>query len=201
MTPTFSKTYLGETAAILDRIDTASVERVALRLANVRERSGRVFTIGSGGGAAHASHAVCDLRKLLAIEAYSPADNLAELTARVNDEGWATSYGDWLVASRIDARDAVFVFSVGGGDVDRNVSPNIVGALEAARTIGATILGIVGRDGGHTARLADDCIVVPALFPTRLTTHTEGLQSVLWHLLVSHPRLARGAPRWESLPR
>jgi D-sedoheptulose 7-phosphate isomerase len=197
MTP-FAEGYLEETRRIVGAIDTDVVERLAEGLAQVRERSGRLFILGVGGSAGHASHAVNDFRKLCGIEAYSPVDNVSELTARINDEGWDTCFSNWLEASRLCAADGILVFSVGGGDPERGISANIVNALEAARSAGCFIGGVVGRDGGHTARVGDAVVVIPPLVNSRVTAHTEGLCAVVWHLLVSHPRLQRAATKWES---
>ncbi|HLI14617.1 MAG TPA: SIS domain-containing protein [Acidimicrobiales bacterium] len=196
---TFSESFLGESRAVLDALDASAIEAVAEHLASARERGGRLFVLGVGGSAGHASHAVNDFRKLCGFEAYAPTDNVSELTARTNDEGFATVFSAWLEVSRLRAEDAVLVFSVGGGDRERNVSANLVAALELARARGATIVGVVGRDGGYTATVADACVVIPPLFPEHVTPHTEGLCAVVWHLLVSHPRLQRAATRWEAL--
>jgi D-sedoheptulose 7-phosphate isomerase len=197
--PTFSETYLAETVDVVGKLDADGLERLAAALAGVRERGGRLFVLGVGGSAGHAGHAVNDFRKLCGFEAYAPTDNVAELTARTNDEGWDTCFEAWLVGSRLRADDGVLVFSVGGGDRERNVSTNIVRAVDHARSVGAAVLGIVGRDGGHTARVADECVVVPPLFDERTTPHTEGLCAVLWHLLVSHPLLQVAPTKWESV--
>jgi D-sedoheptulose 7-phosphate isomerase len=194
----FAETYLSEASAILASIDRADVERLAEGLARARDHGGRLFILGVGGSAGHASHAVNDFRKICGFEAYAPTDNVSELTARVNDEGWDTSFTEWLRGSRLGDRDAILVFSVGGGDRERNVSVNIVGAIETARAAGAGVFGIVGRDGGATRRLADASVLVPPLVAERVTPHTEGLCAVVWHLLVSHPALRRAATRWES---
>jgi D-sedoheptulose 7-phosphate isomerase len=194
----FTDTYLAETRRIVEAMDAAAVERLAEGLAGVRERSGRLFILGVGGSAGHASHAVNDFRKLCALEAYTPVDNASELTARINDEGWDTCFSAWLEGSHLGARDGVLVFSVGGGDQERGISTNIVNALEVARATGCFIGGVVGRDGGHTARVGDAVVVIPALVEGRVTAHTEGLCAVVWHLLVSHPRLQRVATKWES---
>ena len=196
---TFSETYLDETAAIVRALDTDEIERLAGRLAEVRARQGRLFILGVGGSAAHAGHAVNDFRKLCGFEAYAPTDNVSELTARVNDEGWDGAFSAWLRGSRISARDAVLVFSVGGGSEERGISTNIVRAIGTARDAGAGVLGIVGRDGGTTRALADASVLVPPLFADRVTPHTEGLCAVVWHLLVSHPLLRRSAAKWESV--
>ncbi len=190
--------YLDETTEVLHRLDRAAIGRVVDRLARLREGGGRLFVLGVGGGAGHASHAVNDFRKIAGIEAYAPTDNVSELTARTNDEGWETVFAAWLRGSRLAAADMVFVFSVGGGDLERNVSPNLVRALEHAKAVGATVCGIVGRDGGYTAQVADACVVVPIVNPATITPHTEAVQAVLWHLLVSHPRLKAAETKWES---
>lgn len=195
----FASTYLAETAAIAERVDAEAVERLARSLSEVRDRGGRLFVLGVGGSAAHASHAACDFRKLCGLEAYAPTDNVAELTARTNDDGWETTFSAWLAGSRLDARDAVLVLSVGGGDREQNVSVNLVRAVDAARGAGAKVFGIVGRDGGYTAEVADECVVVPVESQERVTVHTEGMCAVLWHLLVSHPALQASTPKWESI--
>jgi D-sedoheptulose 7-phosphate isomerase len=195
----FAETYLDETARILASLDRDALERMAEGLAAARDAGGRLFILGVGGSAGHASHAVNDFRKLCEFEAYAPTDNVSELSARVNDDGWETVFAAWLAGSRLRPGDAVLVFSVGGGDAERNVSANLVRALEHARQAGATIFGIVGRDGGFTARVADECIVIPPLADERVTPHTEGLCAVVWHLLVSHPALQRQETHWESL--
>jgi len=198
-TPTFAATFLDETVDIVGKVDTDEVERLAEALAAVRDHGGRLFVLGVGGSAGHAGHAVNDFRKLCGFEAYAPTDNVAELTARTNDEGWDTTFEQWLLGSRIRPGDGVLVFSVGGGDRERNVSANIVRAVDLAREAGVKVFGIVGRDGGHTARVADACVVVPPLYDERITPHTEGLCAVLWHLLVSHPRLQVAPTKWESV--
>ncbi len=195
----FAGTFVDETVALLRAIDPASVDRVADGLSAVRAGGGRLFILGVGGSAGHASHAVNDFRKLCRFESYAPTDNVSELTARTNDEGWATIFAAWLAVSRIGPRDALLVLSVGGGDRERNVSANLVHGIDMAREAGAKVFGIVGRDGGHTARVADAVVVVPPLFPDRITPHTEGICAVIWHLLVSHPRLQLSATKWESL--
>jgi len=195
----FSTSFLAEVEEIARRLDVAAIEKMATLLVRVREASGRLFIIGVGGSAANASHAVNDFRKLAGIEAYAPTDNVAELTARVNDDGWPKVFEAWLQVSRLKASDAVLVFSVGGGSVEKNVSPNIVAALDYAKAVGSSILGIVGRDGGYTARVADACVIIPTVHPERITPHSEAFQAVVWHLLVSHPALQQTATRWESL--
>jgi D-sedoheptulose 7-phosphate isomerase len=196
---TFAGKYLDETARIAASLDRDAIERLAAALAAVRAGGGRLFFVGVGGGAAHASHAVNDFRKLAGFEAYTPTDNVAELTARVNDEGWETTFVEWLKVSRLSSADALFVFSVGGGSLDRNISPNVVHAVRHAKSIGATVLGIVGRDGGFTAAAADACVIVPTAGLDDVTPHTEGFQSVVWHLLVTHPALRMTAAKWESV--
>ena len=195
----FTQQFLDESVQILKALDSALIDRLATGLAAAREGGGRLFILGVGGSAGHASHAVNDFRKLCAFESYAPTDNVSELTARVNDEGWDTSFSEWLKVSRLGARDAVLVFSVGGGNKEKNVSPNLVLALELAKTVGAKIFGIVGKDGGYTAKVADACVVIPTVSPDRITPHTEGLCAVVWHLLVSHPALKRAATKWESV--
>jgi D-sedoheptulose 7-phosphate isomerase len=195
----YTSTFLDETAKIATQLDAAAIEALADCLAEVRERDGRVFFLGVGGGAGHASHAVGDFRKIAGIEAYAPTDNVSELTARTNDDGWNSVLAGWLRVSKLSARDCVFVFSVGGGDAERLVSPNVVEALRLAKEVGSTICGVVGRDGGFTAQVADVCVVVPTVSPDRVTAHTEGFQAVVWHLLVSHPRLCVNQMRWEAL--
>ena len=179
-------------------MDADAIESLAVGLATVRERGGRLFILGVGGSAAHASHAVNDFRKICGLESYTPTDNVSELTARVNDEGWETSFSEWLKVSRLGPRDALLVFSVGGGNREKNVSPNLVRALELAKEVGAGIFGVVGKDGGTTKQLADACVVIPTVSPDRITPHTEGLAAVVWHLLVSHPALKGAATKWES---
>ena len=195
----FSKEFLAESVAVIDAIDPDRIEDVAQGLAALRERGGRLFIIGVGGSAGHASHAVNDFRKICDIEAYTPTDNVSELTARVNDEGWDTTFAEWLRGSRLSAKDALLIFSVGGGDEAKGVSANIVAALRLAVELGTPIFGIVGRDGGTTAKLATAAVIIPPLYPDHITPHTEGLCAVVWHLLVTHPALAKIATRWESL--
>jgi D-sedoheptulose 7-phosphate isomerase len=193
----FTRQYLEESIQILRTMDAAVVERLAHALAGVRER-GRLFILGVGGSAGHAGHAVNDFRKLCAFEAYAPTDNVSELTARVNDEGWDTSFSEWLKVSRLGPEDGVLVFSVGGGSKEKNVSMNLVRAVEHARAVGAKVFGVVGKDGGYTAQVADACVVIPTASPDRITPHTEGLCAVIWHLLVSHPVLKKNPTKWES---
>jgi len=195
----FTAEYFEEAIDILNKLDQSSVEKTAELLADLRERSGRLFLLGVGGGAGHASHAVCDFRKIAQIEAYAPSDNISELTARVNDEGWDTCYANWLRGSHLNEADMIFVFSVGGGDAVKNISANLVRALEYAKESGATICGVVGRDGGYTAQVADACVIVPTVNPTNVTPHTESFQALIWHLLVSHPKVKAAETKWESV--
>jgi D-sedoheptulose 7-phosphate isomerase len=194
-----SSRHLAETCMIAAALDVAALEAMAAALAELREAGGRLFFLGVGGSAANASHAAGDFRKLAGIESYCATDNVAELTARTNDEGWGTTLAAYLQGSRLSATDGVFVLSVGGGDAARNVSPNLVRALNFARDTGARIFGIVGRDGGHTARVADHCIIIPTVNTDAVTPHAEAFQAVLWHLLVAHPLLLRGVMKWESV--
>lgn len=196
---TFSKTFLDESVELIKRLDTATIEKVAEGLAQVRAAGGRLFILGVGGSAGHASHAVNDFRKICGFEAYTPTDNVSELTARVNDEGWDGCFAEWLKGSRLRAGDGLLVFSVGGGNRDKNVSVNLVKSLELAKEVGAKIFGIVGKDGGFTKQTADACILVPVVHDARITPHTEGFCAVLWHLLVSHPALAKNQTKWESV--
>lgn len=197
--PTFTEAFVAESIEILRAIPASDVDAVVDLVRAVRERGGRLFLCGSGGGAAHASHATCDFRKLAGVESYCPTDNVAELTARVNDEGWDVAYANWLLGSRINARDCLFVFSVGGGDVERNVSPNLVRAIQAARAAGASVTGVVGRTGGALREMADCCILVPTINPSNVTAQVEAMQAVFWHLVVTHPSLLTSTPKWESM--
>ena len=194
----FTAEFLKESAELIGRLDGSVIDRVASGLAAARDEGGRLFILGVGGSAGHASHAVNDFRKICAFEAYAPTDNVSELTARINDEGWDTSFSEWLKGSRLSARDAVLVFSVGGGSKEKNVSVNLVRALEHAQAVKARIFGIVGKDGGFTAQTAEACVIIPTASPDRITPHTEGLCAVVWHLIVSHPALKRVATKWES---
>ena len=194
----YTRQYIEEAAEVLKRIDAEAIERAVDLLVELRERGGRLFVLGVGGGAGHASHAVNDFRKICGIESYAPTDNVSELTARINDDGWDTSFANWLRGSRLSERDMVFVFSVGGGDVERNISANLVRALEEAKRVGATICGVVGRNGGYTAQVADECVLIPVVNPSAITPHTEAFQAVVWHLMVSHPKLRFSEMKWES---
>ena len=196
---TFAATFLAEAREVIDRIDADAIERVVAALATLRERGGRLFILGVGGSAGNASHAVNDFRKLVGIEAYAPTDNVSELTARTNDEGWETTFSAWLEVSKLRADDAILVFSVGGGSLERNVSPNLVRAVQYAKQTGATVLGIVGRDGGYTAREADAAVIVPTVNDAHVTPHSEAFQGVVWHCIVSHPALKAKATKWESV--
>ncbi|OWY72700.1 sugar isomerase [cyanobacterium TDX16] len=195
----FAATYLEEAGNIIKQLDAAQIEVMAQKLASLRELRGRLFFLGVGGGAGHASHAVNDFRKLAGFESYAPTDNVSELTARINDEGWDGSFAAWLKGSRLCDRDGLFVFSVGGGHQQKQISVNLVRALEYAKQVGARVFGVVGRDGGYTAKVADSCVIVPTVSEQRVTPHTEALQAVVWHLLVSHPALQVNATKWESV--
>lgn len=195
----FVRDYLSEAKNIIDRLPVDAIERVIASLVDLRNSGGRLFILGVGGSAANASHAANDFRKIAGIETYAPTDNVSELTARTNDEGWATVFEAWLRGSRLHPRDAVLIFSVGGGNLEKNVSPNLVAALRYAKSVGARILGIVGRDGGYTAQVADACVIVPTVNAAHTTPHTEAFQAVVWHLLVSHPALKQAETKWESV--
>jgi D-sedoheptulose 7-phosphate isomerase len=197
---TYAERHLAEAASIISRLDHLAIEKIADVLVGVRAQGGRLFFLGVGGSAANCSHAVNDFRKLAGFEAYTPADNVSELTARTNDHGWETVFVDWLRASRLRRDDGLFVFSVGGGSVEQGISANLVRALEYGREVGARIVGVVGRDGGFTARIADACVIVPTVNPETVTPHAEAFQAVVWHLLVSHPALKAAATKWESMP-
>ncbi|MEI7974087.1 MAG: SIS domain-containing protein [Bdellovibrio sp.] len=194
----FSASFLKETQRVLSDISSSAIDQMAEVLAQARARGGRLFILGVGGSAGHASHAVNDFRKICDFEAYAPTDNVSELTARINDEGWDTSFVEWLKASRLRSQDALLIFSVGGGNKEKNISMNIVRALDYAKELGASVSAIVGKDGGHSKKVADVCVIIPPLFPEHVTPHTEGLAAVVWHLLVSHPLLKTKATKWES---
>jgi D-sedoheptulose 7-phosphate isomerase len=195
----YTQKHLQETASIAKKLDVAAIEKLAESLAQIKASEGRIFFLGVGGSAGNCSHAVNDFRKLAGIECYAPTDNVSELTARINDDGWEGTFVEWLKVSRLAARDAVFVLSVGGGNVERNISLNLVAAVRYAKAMGAQVVGILGRDGGHTARLADAAVIVPTVNPDTVTPHAEAFQAVIWHLLVSHPLLKANATKWESL--
>jgi D-sedoheptulose 7-phosphate isomerase len=195
----FAQQFLSEAKEIIDRLDIAMIEKVVAILVDTRASGGRLFILGVGGSAANASHAVNDFRKIAGIEAYAPTDNVSELTARTNDEGWATVFESWLRVSRLKPEDTLLIFSVGGGNVEKNVSPNLVAALRYAKEVGAKITGIVGRDGGYTAQAADACVIVPTVNAVHTTPHAEAFQAVVWHLIVSHPALKQAETKWESV--
>ncbi|HEX7833422.1 MAG TPA: SIS domain-containing protein [Thermoanaerobaculia bacterium] len=195
----FSRAFLDESIEVIRLIDAEAIDRMATGLATSRDSGGRLFILGVGGSAGHASHAVNDFRKICRYEAYTPTDNVSELTARVNDEGWDSCFAEWLKISRVTDKDAVLVFSVGGGNVEKNVSVNLVRAIDQARGAGAKVFGIVGKDGGYTKQVADECVLIPVLSADRITPHTEGLAAVVWHLLVSHPALKVTQTKWESV--
>jgi D-sedoheptulose 7-phosphate isomerase len=195
----FARTHLDEAKRIIDSLDVGVIDRMAEALAALRQREGRLFFLGVGGSAGNCSHAVNDFRKLAGIEAYAPTDNVSELTARTNDEGWETVFAEWLKVSKLKADDALFIFSVGGGSLEKNISPNLVRALQYAKTVGATVLGVVGRDGGYTAKVGDAVCIVPTVNPDAVTPHSEAFQAVIWHLLVSHPALKLKQTKWEGV--
>lgn len=195
----FTQQFLDEAIEIIRQIDKNAIERAATLLADTRVRGGRLFILGVGGSAANASHAVNDFRKLTGIEAYAPTDNVSELTARTNDDGWASVFAAWLKVSHLRPADVVLIFSVGGGDLEKNISPNLVSALQFAKEVGARVVGIVGRDGGYTATVADTCVIIPTINPAHVTPHTEAFQAVVWHLLVTHPALKIAPTKWEAL--
>jgi D-sedoheptulose 7-phosphate isomerase len=196
---TFTDQYLEEARQVIAGLDVRAIERMVEILAATRERGGRLFILGVGGSAANASHAVNDFRKIIGLESYAPTDNVSELTARTNDEGWETVFESWLQTSRLTSQDCILVFSVGGGSIEKNVSANLVRALGYAKKVGAAIVGIVGRDGGYTAQVADACVIIPTVNPENITPHSEAFQAVVWHLLVSHPALKRSQTKWESV--
>jgi D-sedoheptulose 7-phosphate isomerase len=195
----YAQKHLRETEAVLQMLDADAIEKIAELLAQIKATAGRIFFLGVGGSAGNCSHAVNDFRKLAGIECYAPTDNVSELTARINDDGWENIFVEWLKVSRLSHWDAVFIFSVGGGDTERNISVNLVAAAKHAKAVGAKVIGIVGRDGGHTARLADAFVIIPTVNPETVTPHSEAFQAVIWHLLVSHPRLKLNEAKWESL--
>ncbi len=194
----YAQQHLNEAQEIIDQIDIKAIEKVADLLATVKKDQGRIFFLGVGGSAGNCSHAVNDFRKIVEIESYAPTDNVSELTARTNDEGWPTIFEPWLKLSKLNPRDAVFIFSVGGGNLEKNISPNLVNALKYAKQVGAKITGVVGRDGGYTAKVADACVIIPTVNPENITPHSEAFQAVIWHLLVSHPKLKENQTKWES---
>jgi len=195
---TYSTKHIAEAREILEKVDSEAIEAMADLMARTKAQGGRVFFLGVGGSAANCSHAVNDFRKIAGIESYAPTDNVSELTARTNDEGWATIFTEWLKTSRLGEKDMIFVMSVGGGSLEKNISPNLVSAVQHAKSVKAKILGILGRDGGYTAKVADACCIVPTVNPETITPHAEAFQAVIWHLLVSHPKLKANATKWES---
>jgi D-sedoheptulose 7-phosphate isomerase len=195
----FIKQYFNETIQLIEQLDHRQIEKAVSLLADLRANEGRLFILGVGGSAANASHAVNDFRKIAGIESYAPTDNVSELTARTNDDGWASVFANWLQVSRLNANDMLFIFSVGGGNLEKNVSPNLVEALKFAKKTGAKIIGIVGRDGGYTAQVADACVIIPTVNPVNTTPHAEAFQAVVWHLMVSHPALKAAQTKWESV--
>lgn len=194
----YTEQHLDEARHIIERLDVIAIEKVTALLADLRKKGGRLFFLGVGGSAANCSHAVNDFRKIAGIEAYAPTDNVSELTARTNDEGWETVFVEWLKTSRLSSKDMLFIFSVGGGNLEKNVSPNLVRALQYAKEVGARVVGVVGRDGGYTARVADACVIIPTVNSETITPHAEAFQAVVWHLLVSHPALKATQTKWES---
>ena len=194
----YAQQHVNEAINILNKLDVGAIEHMADILAGIKQDGGRIFFLGVGGSAGNCSHAVNDFRKIVGIESYAPTDNVSELTARTNDEGWATIFVEWLKTSRLSAKDGVFVFSVGGGNLEKNISPNLVEALKYAKSVGAKVTGVVGRDGGYTAQVADACVIVPTVNPETITPHAEAFQAVVWHLLVSHPKLKSNQTKWES---
>jgi D-sedoheptulose 7-phosphate isomerase len=194
----YAQQHLKEAQEIIDQIDIEAIEKVADLLATIKKDQGRIFFLGVGGSAGNCSHAVNDFRKIVEIESYAPTDNVSELTARTNDEGWPTIFEPWLKLSKLNPKDAVFIFSVGGGNLEKNISPNLVNALKYAKQVGAKITGVVGRDGGYTAKVADACVIIPTVNPENITPHSEAFQAVIWHLLVSHPKLKENQTKWES---
>jgi D-sedoheptulose 7-phosphate isomerase len=197
----YARQHFKEASEIIQKMDVDAVEKMTDLLVEIKRDGGRLFFLGVGGSAGNCSHAVNDFRKIVGIESYAPTDNVSELTARANDEGWATIFVEWLKVSKLSKKDAVFVFSVGGGNLDRNISPNLVTALQYAKSIGAKVTGIVGRDGGYTAQVADACVIIPTVNPETITPHSEAFQAVVWHLLVSHPKLKANQTKWESMVR
>ncbi len=195
----YIKNYFDESHKILDSINKNSIEKIIDLLRKLREDNGRLFILGVGGGAGHASHAVNDFRKICGIEAYTPTDNVSELTARVNDDGWGTAYVNWLKTSKLNKNDMVFIFSVGGGNAEKNISLNLVKSLQLAQDFGAKVIGVVGQDGGYTAQIADACVIIPSFNSETITPQTEGFQAIIWHLIVSHPKLKKFEMKWESV--
>jgi D-sedoheptulose 7-phosphate isomerase len=194
----YAKQHLDEAVEIIHQIDTNAIEKMAEILANIKHDGGRIFFLGVGGSAGNCGHAVNDFRKIVGIESYAPTDNVSELTARTNDEGWHTIFSEWLKISKLNIKDALFIFSVGGGNLEKNISPNLVEALKYGKEVGCKVMGVVGRDGGYTAKVADACVIIPTVNPENVTPHSEAFQAVVWHLLVSHPKLKANQTKWES---
>jgi D-sedoheptulose 7-phosphate isomerase len=194
----YAAQHMKEAVEIIQKMDVSAIEKMADLLATVKADGGRIFFLGVGGSAGNCSHAVNDFRKIVGIESYAPTDNVSELTARTNDEGWATVFVEWLKISKLHSKDALFIFSVGGGNLEKNISPNLVEAIKLAKSVGAKVTGVVGRDGGYTAQAADACVIVPTVNPETITPHSEAFQAVVWHLLVSHPKLKANQTKWES---
>jgi D-sedoheptulose 7-phosphate isomerase len=194
----YAEQHMKEAAEIIQKMDMAAIEKMADLLATVKAEGGRIFFLGVGGSAGNCSHAVNDFRKIVGIECYAPTDNVSELTARTNDDGWASVFVEWLKISKLQAKDALFIFSVGGGNIEKNISPNLVEAIKLAKAVGAKVTGVVGRDGGYTAQAADACVIIPTVNPDTITPHSEAFQAVVWHLLASHPKLKVNQTKWES---
>ena len=194
----YAEEHMREAAEIIQKMDVEAIEKMADLLVKVKVEGGRVFFLGVGGSAGNCSHAVNDFRKIVGIECYAPTDNVSELTARTNDDGWASVFVEWLKVSKLQSKDALFIFSVGGGNLEKNIGPNLVEAIKLAKAIGAKVTGVVGRDGGYTAQAADACLIVPTVNPANITPHSEAFQAVVWHLLVSHPKLKANQTKWES---
>lgn len=194
----YAAQHMKEAVEIIQKMDVSAIEKMADLLATVKADGGRIFFLGVGGSAGNCSHAVNDFRKIVGIESYAPTDNVSELTARTNDEGWATVFVEWLKISKLQPKDALFIFSVGGGNLEKNISPNLVEAIKLAKSVGAKVTGVVGRDGGYTAQAANACVIVPTVNPETITPHSEAFQAVVWHLLVSHPKLKANQTKWES---
>ena len=195
----YSDAHLSEVIEIIKKIDTKQIEKMVELILNVRNEKGRIFFLGVGGSAGNCSHAVNDFRKIIGIESYAPTDNVSELTARTNDEGWSTIFSEWLKVSNLNPKDLIFVFSVGGGNIEKNISPNLVEALKYGKSIGCKLVGVVGRDGGYTSKVADACVIIPTVNENTITPHTEAFQAVVWHLIVSHPKLKLNETKWESI--
>jgi D-sedoheptulose 7-phosphate isomerase len=195
----YSDLHLSEATEVIKKIETKQIEKIVDLILNVRNEKGRIFFLGVGGSAGNCSHAVNDFRKIIGVESYAPTDNVSELTARTNDEGWSTIFSEWLKISNLNSKDLIFVFSVGGGNIEKNISPNLVEALKYGKSIGCKLVGVVGRDGGYTTKVADACVIIPTVNEKTITPHTEAFQAVIWHLIVSHPKLKLNETKWESV--